>query len=207
MDPFRSSGYSPELFRQALFTQLLEANVAATRLTSRSLEQPLQPTIESDGKVTWPRGFWELLNYFGQLVAAGGQDDVEVEAFADSAVALLTFHQAKGLEFDHVYVAMTGKDPEPSSALATALFSGETPEFKVVDKQPVTTDTKVQQLAEADRDREIYVAITRPKESLTILDAPDDERWAMGLNPGLASMFSKSQVTKAKGITERRYEA
>jgi DNA helicase-2/ATP-dependent DNA helicase PcrA len=205
MEPFRSSGYTPELFRQALFTQLLEANVAATRLATRSLERPLGPTVDSDGKVSWPRELWELLNYFGQLIAAGGQDDVEVEAFADNAVALLTFHQAKGLEFDHVYVAMTGKEPEPSSALATELFSGERPKFKVVDMQPVTKDRKVSELAEADRDREIYVAITRPKKTLTILDAPKDERWAMGLHPGLAKLFT-GQGKKVKGIAERRYE-
>lgn len=203
-EPFRSVGYTPTLFRQALFTQLLEANIAATRLTSRSLERPLRPTLEN-GKIAWPRECWELLNYLGQLIAAGGQDDVEVEAFAESAIALLTFHQAKGLEFDHVYVAMTGKDPDPSSALATQLFSGEDPPFTIIDMHPVTTDPQVQRLAEADREREIYVAITRPKQTLTVLNSPDDTRWAMGLNRGLASGFSVDPGTAHEEITQREF--
>jgi DNA helicase-2/ATP-dependent DNA helicase PcrA len=203
-EPFRSSGYTPDLFRQALFTQLLEANVAATRLTNRSLEKPLCPTLE-DGKVAWPHEFWDLLNYFGQLVAAGGQDDVEVESFAESAVSLLTFHQAKGLEFDHVYVAMTGKEPDPSSALATQLFSGEQTAFTVVGMRPVTTDPQVEQLAEADREREIYVALTRPKQTLTVLHSPADARWAMGLNPGLAKVFADRPGQREGEITETSY--
>ena len=203
MEPFRSAGYTPKLFRQALFTQLLDANVAATRLTTRSLEKPLRPALE-DGKVLWPDEFWQLLSTFGQLIAAGGQDDVEVEAFAESAVAMLTFHQAKGLEFDHVYVAMTGKEPEPSSALATELFSGNCPSFTVIDKQPVTSDAQVTQLAEADREREVYVAITRPKQTLTVLHSPTDGRWAMGLNPGLTEVFADARRTRHGEITETR---
>jgi DNA helicase II / ATP-dependent DNA helicase PcrA len=205
MEPFRSAGYTPRLFRQALFTQLLEANVAATRLTKRSLEKPPRPTLEG-GKVVWPDEFWRLLSTFGQLVAAGGQDDVEVEAFADGAVAMLTFHQAKGLEFDHVYVAMTGKEPEPSAALATELFSGNCPSFTVVDKQPVSSDPQVTQLAEADREREIYVAITRPKQTLTVLHSPTDGRWAMDLNPGLARVFANAKRTRRGDITEIRWK-
>jgi superfamily I DNA/RNA helicase len=205
MEPFRSAGYTPKLFRQALFTQLLEANVATTRMTRRSLENPLRPTLEN-GKVAWPKEFWELLGYFGHLIAnGGGQDDVEVDAFAENAVAMLTFHQAKGLEFDHVVVAMTGKEPDPSSALATELFSGETPNFAVVDRHPETADPKVSDLALADREREVYVAITRPRETLTVLHSPSDGRWAMSLNPGLADVFSTGRRRRRGPITETTY--
>jgi DNA helicase-2/ATP-dependent DNA helicase PcrA len=204
MEPFRSAGYTPKLFRQALFTQLLEANVAATRMTKRSLERPLRPTVE-DGKVAWPDDCWELLSHFGQLIGAGGQDDVEVEAFAEHAVSLLTFHQAKGLEFDHVIVAMTGKEPDPSSALATELFSGRKPAFTVVNRKPVTTDPDVEALALADREREVYVAITRPRHSLTLLQAPEDGRWAMGLNPGLEKVFAGGSTRRRGKIKETRF--
>jgi DNA helicase-2/ATP-dependent DNA helicase PcrA len=148
------------------------------------------PGLESDGKIHWPEQYWQMLGAFGQLVEAGGQDDLEVEAFSEGAVAMLTFHQAKGLEFDHVYVAMTGKEPDPCAALATELFSGRTPKYVVVDGTPKTNDKTILALAEADREREVYVAITRPKEKLSILHGIGDGGWAMDLNNGLAALFA-----------------
>jgi DNA helicase-2/ATP-dependent DNA helicase PcrA len=111
------------------------------------------------------------------------------------------------LEFDHVYVAMTGKEPDPGSALATELFSGNSPALTVVDKHPVTTDKPVLKLAEADREREIYVAITRPKQTLTILHSPADGRWAMNLNPGLATIFNQGEQVARGAVTETRWRA
>jgi DNA helicase-2/ATP-dependent DNA helicase PcrA len=203
MEPFRSSGYSIKLFRQALFTQLLEANVAVTRQTRRSLDRPMTPLSNANGKIEWADEYWSMLGTFGQLIEAGGQDDLEVEAFSEDAVALLTFHQAKGLEFDHVYVAMTGKTPDPSAVLATELFSGRTPAYAVVDGRPVTSDPNLLKLAAADREREVYVAITRPKGNLTILHAPGDGRPLMELNQGLADLFA-SAPAKAIGAIEQR---
>jgi DNA helicase-2/ATP-dependent DNA helicase PcrA len=190
MDPFRSSGYNINLFRQALFTQLLEANVSVTRTWGKSsLENPMVPRCNPAGKMEWPKQYWEMLAAFGQLIEAGGQDDLEVEAFSEDAIGMLTFHQAKGLEFDHVYVAMTGKKAEPSAVLATELFSGKTPKYEIVDGHPHTRNKRVMALATADREREIYVAITRAKQSLTILHAPGDGRPMMQLNDGLRKLF------------------
>ena len=90
----------------------------------RSLDRPLQPERSPLGKVAWPAEVWSFLNVFGTLVRETDLDDVEVDAFAEHAVALLTFHQAKGLEFDHVYVGLTGREPTPSAVLRTMLFSG-----------------------------------------------------------------------------------
>jgi len=205
MEPFRSSGYTIRLFRQALFTQLLEANVAATRQTAQALDYPMNPEVGADGKVVWPPGFWNLLNVFGQLIQAGGIDDLEVEAFAEQAVSLLTFHQAKGLEFDHVYVGLTGKDVDPAAALATELFSGKTPNYDVVGGQPITRSRRINRLAQADREREIYVAITRARTSLTIIQAPNDPRWAMGLNGGLAALFDGVTPKKVGGVTIKEW--
>lgn len=194
MPYFRSSGYTVELFRQALFTQMLDANIAVTRQTRKSLERPMVPRRGTDGRVVWPDQYWSLLSQFGQIIAAGGHDDLEVEAFAEAAVSVLTFHQAKGLEFDHVYVAMTGKEADPASALATALFSGDTPDYEVIGAHPVTKDADILRLAEADREREVYVAITRAKTRLTILHPPGDPRWAMKLNAGLDALFGGKAV-------------
>lgn len=192
MEPFRSSGYTIELFRQALFTQILDANISVTRTAGRrSLENPMVPRRNVDGKIEWPQQYWTMLGAFGQLVAAGGQDDLEVEAFSEDAIALLTFHQAKGLEFDHVYVAMTGKEAEPSSVLATMLFSGEKPNYKIVDGNPVTRSKTVMRRAQADREREVYVAITRARRHLSVLHSPGDRRPMMELDEGIAVLFAK----------------
>ena len=202
---FRGSGYTVDLFRQALFTQMLEANIAVTRQTTQSLDVPLDPRLDLDGKVVWGDQFWSLLSSFGQMIEGGGFDDLEVEAFAESAVSMLTFHQAKGLEFDHTYVALTGKDVDPAAALATALFSGETPKYKVDDGRPVTRDKEILRLSEADRAREIYVAITRPKTQLTILHAPRDERWAMALNEGLGRLFQGAPASRDGALRVRKW--
>lgn len=189
-EPFRSSGYTLSLFRQALFTQLLDANVSVTRTSGkRSLERPMVPRRNDEGKIEWPRQYWTMLGAFGQLVEAGNVDDLEVEAFSEDAVALLTFHQAKGLEFDRVYVAMTGKEAEPSAVLATMLFSGETPAYEVIDGNPRSDDETVMRRAEADRDREVYVAVTRARAYLTILHDPKHDHPVMELDRGIASLF------------------
>lgn len=186
---FRGSGYSVNLFRQAMFTALLEANVAPTRRTIRNLDDPMAPTRREDGKIEWPRQYWDLLNVFAGMLQATDLDDEEVEAFADQAVAMLTFHQAKGLEYDHVYVGCTGRNVTADTALRTALFSGRPVPYQVVDGHAETTDGEVLQWAAADRDREVYVALSRAKRSLTIIYAPRDERNFMPLNPGIAAVL------------------
>jgi DNA helicase-2/ATP-dependent DNA helicase PcrA len=182
---FRGSGYSVHLFRQALFTSLLEANVAPTRRTIRNLDDPLTPTRRADGKIEWPSQYWDLLNVFAGMLHATDLDDEEVEAFADNAVAMLTFHQAKGLEYNHVYVGCTGRSVAPDTALRTALFSGQPVPYQVVGGHAKTDDARMLQWAAADRDREVYVALTRAKRSLTIIYAPGDPRNFMPLNAGI----------------------
>jgi hypothetical protein len=78
---FRDVGFSRELFREALFTQVLESHVGPTRLTSASLDRPLNPTRRA-GKVHWPDEIWGFLNLFGQMLVDTPLDDPEVDAFA-----------------------------------------------------------------------------------------------------------------------------
>ena len=112
---------------------------------------------------------WQFLTVLGPLVTGYDFDDEEVDAFAEHAVAIMTFHQAKGLEFDHVYVGLTGRDANPHAVLRTMLFSGNTPDYRLGNNgQLVTNDSEVARLAAADRDREVYVATTRARDRLTI---------------------------------------
>ena len=106
---------------------------------------------------------------FGTLMA-----DIEMESFERDAVLMLTFHGCKGLEFDNVYVARTGRDPDIAPPLRTQIFSGNEINFDVdADGHPVIADAQqaelVNRLAVADRDREVYVAMTRARNRLTFL--------------------------------------
>jgi DNA helicase-2/ATP-dependent DNA helicase PcrA len=206
---FRGVGFTADLFREALFTQLLEANIAPTRRTQSSLDRPLAPTRNPVGKIVWPDEMWRFLGLFGALIQETDLDDIEDDAFAEYAVALLTFHQAKGLEFDHVYVGVTGREPYPHSVLQTMLFSGEAvPYWISPDGQPHSSDPAVGQLTLADRERELYVALTRAKQRLTIIYDPTDRRPMCSLNPALKSMFADlpANALSDPGLTERRWQ-
>jgi DNA helicase-2/ATP-dependent DNA helicase PcrA len=201
---FRSVGFTRELFREALFTGLLESNIAATRRTARSLDRPLVPTRDATGKVVWPDQYWNLLGTFGSLLTSSRLDDPDVESFQDGSVSLLTFHQAKGLEFDHVYVAMTGRGVQPSAVLLTMLFSGEPRQYDVATGQPMTADPDVLRLATADREREVYVAMTRGRSRLTVLHDPSSTYFGMDLNPGISALFAGSEPTAIAPLVTQR---
>ena len=207
---FRDVGFTPALFREALFTRLLEANVAPTRRSRAALDQALAPTLDADGKVVWPDEIWNFLNIFGPLLKESDLDDVEDDAFSEHAVALLTFHQAKGLEFDHVYVGLTGREPNVHAVLQTMLFSGTPVPYEVDENgQPACRDPEVARLALADREREVYVAITRAKERLTLLHDPADTRPMTALNPGIEALFAgrpTHRVPGQLGLVERTWQ-
>ena len=207
---FRNVGFTPDLFREALFTRLLEANVAPTRRSRAALDQAMAPTLDTDGKVVWPDEIWNFLNIFGPLLKESDLDDVEDDAFSEHAVGLLTFHQAKGLEFDHVYVGLTGREPNAHAVLQTMLFSGTAVPYEVdANGQPACRDPEVARLALADREREVYVAITRAKECLTLLHDPADERPMTALNPGIEALFAARPprpVPGHPGLIERTWQ-
>jgi DNA helicase-2/ATP-dependent DNA helicase PcrA len=178
-----------DLFRQSLFTQLLEANIAPTRLTMQTLDASFEPSLVNN-KIAWPDRYWKLLDVFGSYLFDTHLDDVEIDSFEEDAVPLITFHQTKGLEFDHVYVAAMGREPDVTSALRTQVFSGNAVAYQVQDGHPVTADAHTLQLGEADRDRENYVALTRAKARLTILVDPTDGRMFMGGSAAVLDIFN-----------------
>ena len=203
---FRDVGFTRDLFREVLFTELLESHVAPTRLSRSSLDQPMNPRRNDNGKVEWEGPFWGFLNVFGQLLNDMRLDDPDVEQFAEHAVAMLTFHQAKGLEFDHVYVGLSGRTPWPHAVLRTKLFSGETTDYVVSNGQPDTANTEIHELATADREREVYVALSRAESSLTFIVDPDDDYDMARLNPVVHQLFDGiPAITTETGLTIREY--
>jgi DNA helicase-2/ATP-dependent DNA helicase PcrA len=163
-DRYRGSGFTASLFRQALFTELLESQTAPTRRTMDPLDN-------------------------------SGLDDPDVEVFEEDAVLILTFHQSKGLEFDHVYVAGTGRQVDVGPALRTKLFSGEGVNYAVDGAGNVSCKAAdVNRLALADREREVYVALTRAQKHLTVLFDPSHEREFLTLNPELEKLFARAAV-------------
>jgi len=156
------------------------------------LDAPLK-VERQNGKYVWDARYWSFLNVFGSYLDNANLDDPEVEAFEEDAVLLLTFHQAKGLEFDHVYVAGTGRTPDAGPALRTELFSGRAAKYAVgADGSVLCQDTRVSRLVESDREREVYVALTRAKKRLTVLFDPDHSREFLTLNPAIERLFAKA---------------
>jgi DNA helicase-2/ATP-dependent DNA helicase PcrA len=205
MDRYRKSGFTEKLFRQALFTGLLEAHTAPTRRTMEPLDAPLEVSLNAQGKYVWPKRYWNFLNICGSFLDKAPLDDEEVEAFEQHAVLLLTFHQSKGLEFDHVYVAGTGRHPDLSPALRTMLFSGDKPSFNIDSIGGISCkDAKVVGLAQADRDREVYVGVTRARSLLTILHDPKAELPFLTLNPAISGLFKgrASNIHPASPLVE-----
>lgn len=194
-DPyFRASGFTPNLFRQALFTQLFEANVAPTRLSMQSLDNPLAPQVVG-GKIVWEPALWSLLGAFGGYLKNVDVEDVEVEAFEEDAILMLTHHRAKGLEFDHVVAAGLGRNPDHGPALRTRLFSGDAVPYVVTETSVETTDAHTVELALADREREAYVALSRAKSSLTLLHDKGDAFAFLAANPTIEGLFANVLAT------------
>jgi superfamily I DNA/RNA helicase len=88
-------------------------------------------------------------------------------------------------------VAGTGRPVDVSPALRTKLFSGEPVKYQVDPATGAVTckDADVNRLALADREREVYVALTRAKKHLTVLFDPGHERF-LTLNPEIEKLFA-----------------
>ena len=200
-DPlFREAGYTMDMFRQALFTQLLEANIAPTRLTMRSLDKPLNVELV-DEKFVWEREYWSLLHHFGGYLESEDVEEQEVELFEEDAVIIMTHHASKGLEFDHVIVTGVGREVDFGPVLRTKLFSGQSIPYDLTDKSVTTQDTDTVKLATADREREAYVAMSRAVKTLTILQDKTPSKPYMAANPAVEVLFENSSA-EPHGVSE-----
>jgi superfamily I DNA/RNA helicase len=200
---FRKVGYKLELFRQALFSQLSETAISASRATGFSLDDPIKVTLDPAGKVDWDGRVWEFIGALGQMVKDGGLNDPEIDALQLNALPFLTFHQSKGLEFADVYLAATGRTVDPSPVILTQVFSGKEVKGLGVNANGdiIYADKSIDDWAQADAAREIYVAMTRAKQRLTILHDPNHGNTFMGLDPTIEKLFAKIPKKTAGPLT------
>jgi DNA helicase II / ATP-dependent DNA helicase PcrA len=103
-------------------------------------------------------GLLEYLEYFRE---AGGT--IPMSSRDEDAVALMTAHTAKGLEWDHVFILRATSNSFPCSYKAPLFeFPGELRE----DDSIAQTDGQI--LHEQEERRLFYVAMTRARDSLTM---------------------------------------
>jgi len=200
MPLFRNAGYSMELFRQAMFTELSETAIAASRSTGFSIDDPIEVRTDAAGKPDWDSRVWDFIGSLGLMVAGSSLNDPEVETLQQHAFPILTFHQSKGLEYDEIYLAATGRPVDSIPVILTRVFSGDPVNGLKVDSSGNLsyTDPDVDDWARADAAREIYVAMTRAKDRLTILHDPDHADRFMALDATIANLFSKLPNKKTK---------
>jgi superfamily I DNA/RNA helicase len=200
MPLFRNTGYSMELFRQAMFTELSETAIAASRSTGFSIDDPIEVRTDAAGKPDWDSRVWDFIGSLGLMVAGSSLNDPEVETLQQHAFPILTFHQSKGLEYDEIYLAATGRPVDSIPVILTRVFSGDPVNGLRVDSSGNLsyTDPDVDDWARADAAREIYVAMTRAKDRLTILHDPDHADRFMALDATIASLFAKLPERKTE---------
>lgn len=104
----------------------------------------------------------DFVDYLDAYQAAAGELPTSVEATEDSnGVQLMTLYQAKGLEFDNVFVPRLLKDEWPAREFGSGLFPAELLKEAVPSGDPHTDEER----------RLLYVALTRAKERLFISTA------------------------------------
>ena len=113
-----------------------------------------------DWQAEHPRGcLGDFVAYLDAYQAAGGELPTSVEASEDLVgVQLMTLYQAKGLEFDHVFVPQLLKDEWPTREGSDGLFPRELLK-ELVPAGDIHTE---------EERRLLYVALTRARERLVV---------------------------------------
>ncbi|HEV2306469.1 MAG TPA: ATP-dependent DNA helicase [Candidatus Acidoferrales bacterium] len=104
------------------------------------------------------KSLFAFIEYFDFFLQAGGEIPQREES-ADDAVQLLTVHNAKGMEFDHVFVLTLSEGDFPARPQAPVL---EFPAALMKEEQP-KGEFRIQ-----EERRLFYVALTRARRLLTL---------------------------------------
>ena len=131
-------------------------------MASRPLQAVLEFIANWETKaITKTKELAELLEYLEYFREAGG--GIPLTSREDDAVALMTAHTAKGLEWDHVFILRATSSSFPCGYKAPLFeFPAELREDEAVSR------TDVQTLHDQEERRLFYVAMTRARDSLTM---------------------------------------
>lgn len=140
-----------------------------------------------------------LVRYLEELGEAGDDPSAaDVDPDLD-AVALLTVHQAKGLEFPVVFVANMVETRFPARGrpprLALAAELGGSDEIVPRDPRALVTQTLLDEEALREERRLAYVALTRAREQLYLTAS---ERATGGVRPRKVSRFISEALDLAR---------
>jgi ATP-dependent helicase/nuclease subunit A len=166
----------PDVFVERLRTlTLLDATEAGRflgRLRTANLERfwrELAAALAGEG------GVHALLRLLRRAVASEREraESRPAEA-AEDAVRVMTIHAAKGLDFRHVYLMQLDKEPPPQAnerAISGRVRPGAPLEFRLLGAPTPGFDRVARErerVAEAERVRALYVAMTRAKDRLVL---------------------------------------
>ena len=187
-----------------------KSRAAAEIVIRQFLLDPASPPLTAllefisgwEGKIiTKTKDLAELLEYLEYFREAGGT--IPMTSREEDAVALMTAHAAKGLEWDHVFILRAVSTSFPCS-YKPPLF--EFPAELREDDSILETDAKV--LHDQEERRLFYVAMTRARDSLSLYaqqgkgktdPTPPGYIRELLANPGIRRWFRKRDALGSAG--------
>ena len=131
-------------------------------------------------------GFEETLEYLGQLMEEGAEEDIDVEGGRRPGVRLMNVHKAKGLESPVVILANPSSNPQHEPDFHVRRISGEPAGYVSIRRRKGEYQVETvaaprgwdeyrreeEKYLEAERLRLLYVAATRARDLLVVSRCP-----------------------------------
>ena len=185
----RAPGRFVELLRRALLLEASEAARSLGRFRLANLDRFFRILAENLERQDLA-GLLRALR--GAVSSAREEEEGRPRTPDENAVQVMTIHKAKGLDFEQVYLLQTHKGGAHSEAKRSAVLRHRGAEALVLFGQrslEAPALAQVQQEREAlERERVLYVALTRAKKRLVIAGLPAS---AAAREESLATLLAK----------------